>query len=132
MILGVGIDLLNMGRIEELYLKFNDKLANKILSEEELGDYKKSKNKINFLAKKFCAKEAFSKALGTGIGRGINFADITISNDILGKPIVFLSDNGFSFLENLFKKNAKNMQFDISITDETPFVNCFVVISYNG
>lgn len=132
MILGVGIDLLNMGRIEELYLKFNDKLANKILSEEEFGDYKKSKNKINFLAKKFCAKEAFSKALGTGIGRGINFADITISNDILGKPIVFLSDNGFSFLENLFKKNAKNMQFDISITDETPFVNCFVVISYNG
>ena len=132
MILGIGVDLLNMGRIEELYLKFNDKLANKILSEEELGDYKKSKNKINFLAKKFCAKEAFSKALGTGIGRGINFADITISNDILGKPIVFLSDNGFYFLEKLYKKNTKNIQFNLSITDETPFVNCFVVISYNG
>lgn len=131
MILGIGVDLLNIGRIENLYSKFNDKLANKILSEEELNDYKKSKNKINFLAKKFCAKEAFSKALGTGIGRGINFMDIIISNDILGKPIILLSDNGFSFLEELFKKSIKNMQFDISITDEGPYVNCFVIISYN-
>ncbi len=131
MILGIGVDLLNINRVEKLYSKFGDKLADKILSEEEFGNYKKSKNKINFLAKKFCAKEAFSKALGTGIGRGINFSDITISNDILGKPIIFLSDNGFYFLEKLYKKNTKNIQFNLSITDEDPFINCFAIISYN-
>ena len=131
MILGIGVDLLNINRVEKLYLKFGDKLADRILSEEEVGNYKKSKNKINFLAKKFCAKEAFSKALGTGIGRGINFSDITISNDILGKPIIFLSDNGFYFLEKLYKKNTKNIQFNLSITDEDPFINCFAIISYN-
>ena len=131
MILGIGVDLLNINRVEKLYLKFGDKLADRILSEEEFGNYKKSKNKINFLAKKFCAKEAFSKALGTGIGRGINFSDITISNDILGKPIIFLSDNGFYFLEKLYKKNTKNIQFNLSITDEDPFINCFAIISYN-
>ena len=131
MILGIGVDLLNINRVEKLYLKFGDKLADRIISEEEFGNYKKSKNKINFLAKKFCAKEAFSKALGTGIGRGINFSDITISNDILGKPIIFLSDNGFYFLEKLYKKNTKNIQFNLSITDEDPFINCFAIISYN-
>lgn len=131
MILGIGVDLLNINRIKDLFLKFNDKLSKKILSENELHDYKRSKDKINFLAKKFCAKEAFSKALGTGIGRGINFKDITITNDILGKPIITLSDNGFIFIENLFKKNIKNIQFNISITDEEPYVNCFVIISCN-
>lgn len=131
MILGIGVDLLNIERVEKLYLKFENRLANKILSSEELNGYKKSKDKVNFLAKKFCAKEAFSKALGTGIGRGLNFSDITISNDILGKPIIFLSDNAFSFLETLFKKDIKNLQFDLSITDQKPYVNSFAIISYN-
>ena len=131
MILGVGIDLLNIKRIEKLYLKFDDKLANRILSREEFSNYKISKDKINFLAKKFCAKEAFSKALGTGIGRGINFLDITISNDILGKPIILLSDNAISSIELLLKRNIKNLQFNISMTDEDIYVNSFVIVSYN-
>ena len=131
MILGIGVDLLNILRIEDLYSKFGDKFARRILSDEELKNFNKSTNKINFLAKRFCAKEAFSKAIGTGIGRGVDFVDITIANNILGKPIILMSDKGFSFLEEIFKKDIKNMQFDISITDEKPYVNCFVIISYN-
>jgi len=132
MILGIGIDLLSVRRIELLYLKFSTRLPDRILSAEEFDDYETCKDKIGFLAKRFCAKEAFSKALGTGIGRGINFSDITITNDVLGKPIITISSNGISFIENFFKKDAKNMQFDISITDQSQHVNCFVIISYNS
>ncbi len=131
MILGIGIDLLNINRVEELYLKYNNRFINRILSKEEIKDFKNSKQPINFLAKKFCAKEAFSKAMGTGIGRGINFIDITIKNDILGKPIILLSDNGYNVLEKLFKTSIKNIQFNISLTDENPYINAFVIISCN-
>ncbi len=129
MILGVGIDLLNFNRVEKLYLAHPDRFIKRILSDEELKEFKVSKKPINFLAKKFCAKEAFSKAIGTGIGRGINFSDITIKNDILGKPIVNLSSKGCEALENLFKINLNNIKCDISITDEDPYINCIVIIS---
>lgn len=129
MILGIGIDLLNISRIEALNLKFQDKFAFKILSEDELKEYNKSKYKIEFLSKRFCVKEAFSKALGTGMGRGINFVDITVKHDILGKPIILLSDKAYSILESIFKVEIDNIQIDVSITDEKPYVNSFVIIS---
>ncbi|MDD2840340.1 MAG: holo-ACP synthase [Rickettsiales bacterium] len=132
MILGIGIDLLNMDRLIKLQEKFGNKFAEKILSQEEISHYKKLKqNQINFLAKKFCAKEAFSKALGTGIGRGISFDDITVGNDILGKPIIVLTEKGCNFLESLYKVDYKFLQIDISITDENPFVSAFAIISKN-
>lgn len=132
MILGIGIDLLNVDRVIKLTNKFNDKFPLKILSEEELRHYKKlTKNQIIFLAKKFCVKEAFSKAIGTGIGRGIDFKDINVSNDILGKPIITLTEKGYNFIEELYKTDYKFLQIDISITDEVQFVNAFVVISKN-
>ena len=132
MILGIGIDLLNIDRVIKLKDKFNDKFPLKILSEEEFKKYKKlAKNQTLFLAKKFCVKEAFSKALGTGIGRGIDFKDINVSNNILGKPIITLTEKGYNFLEELYKTDYKFLQVDISITDEVPFVNAFVIVSKN-
>ena len=131
MILGIGVDLLNVNRIEKTFLKFQSRFVRKILSEDEIKEFKQSKKQINFLAKRFCAKEAFSKALGTGIGRGINMSDITIAKDILGKPIITLSDSGYVSVEKLFKLNIEKIQFNISISDEIPYVNCFVVISAN-
>ena len=71
MILGIGIDLLNVNRVKVLYEKYKDKLPYKILSQEELDLYKNSNKKELFIAKRFSCKESFSKALGTGIGRGI-------------------------------------------------------------
>lgn len=131
MILGIGVDLLNISRIGELYSKFGDKFAKKILSNEELMDFNRTGKKVNFLAKRFCAKEAFSKAVGTGIGRGLDFADITVKNNALGKPEIFISDKGLDFLGKFFATNAGKIQFDISTSDEEPYVNCFVVISLN-
>lgn len=133
MILGIGIDLLNVNRLEKLQKKFGEKFVHKILAEEEINQYTKiSKNHTEFLAKKFCVKEAFSKALGTGIGRGINFNDIIINNDILGKPIITLTEKGYNFLESYYKTDYKFLQIDISTTDEAPYVNAFVIISKNS
>jgi holo-[acyl-carrier protein] synthase len=132
LILGIGIDLLNIDRLTKLQLKFGDKFAQKILAEEELNMYKKIKKNFNsFLAKRFCVKESFSKALGTGIGRGINFDDIIVDNDIMGKPIIMLTDKGYNFLENYYKVDCKLLQIDLSVTDEYPYLNSIVIISKN-
>ncbi len=129
MILGVGIDLLNINRIEVLFKKFDYRLANKILAKKELKLYEESNDKVNFLAKRFCAKEALSKAAGTGIGKSIEFKDIIITKDRLGKPILTMSKKGLTFLSKHFKVDRELIKIDISISDEDPFVNSFVVIS---
>ena len=84
------------------------------------------------MAKRFCAKEAFSKAIGVGIGRGLDMKDIILQNDRLGKPIVLLSDKGYNFLERYFEKDRNLIQFNISITDESMHKDSFVVISTIG
>ncbi len=89
MILGIGTDIISIERIENLLKEFGDKFVNRILSEEEIAIYNgKKSNKINYLAKRFAGKEAFSKAYGTGIGSEISFKDISILNDEKGKPYI--------------------------------------------
>lgn len=129
MILGIGVDLLNIARIEKVYLGHEKKFSERILSEVELKRYAQEKNKHNFLAKRFCAKEAFLKATGLGIGRGVTMRGISVENDSLGKPLVVLSDDNLKFLANHFKENPDNIKIDISITDEFPYITSFVVIS---
>lgn len=132
MILGIGVDLLNINRIQNIYGKFGNKFINRILAKDEIELYNKSKNKINFLSKRFCAKEAFSKAIGIGIGRGIDMRDIIIKKDSLGKPSILLTDKGYTFIEKYYEKERTLIQFNISITDELPYVNSFVIISLNN
>lgn len=131
MILGIGVDLLNINRIQNIYDKFGNRFINRILAKDEIELYNKSKNKINFLSKRFCAKEAFSKAIGIGIGRGIDMRDIIIKKDSLGKPSILLTDKGYTFIEKYYEKERTLIQFNISITDELPYVNSFVIISLN-
>lgn len=131
MILGIGVDLLNINRIQNIYDKFGNKFINRILAKDEIELYNKSKNKINFLSKRFCAKEAFSKAIGIGIGRGIDMRDIIIKKDSLGKPSILLTDKGYTFIEKYYEKERTLIQFNISITDEPPYVNSFVIINLN-
>lgn len=129
MIVGIGVDLLNINRIEKVYNKFGNKFVERILAMNEIQMFNKTKNKVNFLAKRFCAKEAFSKAIGIGIGRGIDMRDISITNDSLGKPIILLNENCYTFIEQYYQKERNTIQINISITDEIPFVNSFVIIS---
>ena len=130
MIFGVGTDLLNIERIEKLYKKYNKKLLNKILSNIEINYLKNSKkNELNFLAKRFCIKEAFSKAVGTGIGKNISFKDISCINDINGKPYIECSEKLIIFLENKFNIDFNKIKIDIFTSDEKPFINSIVIIS---
>ena len=79
MIKGIGIDLTDKHRFKILIEKYGNKIASKLLSSEEFSEYDNSNNKASFLSKRFAAKEAFVKSLGTGFAHNINFKDINVS-----------------------------------------------------
>lgn len=129
MILGVGIDLVSVGRIEHLMLEFKEKFSQKIFTKKEISAAKKIKTaqqQASFFAKRFAAKEAFSKALGLGIGRGINFLDIEIENNKLGAPQIKILNDKEKFLKKHF--NCKKFSIHLSLTDENPLASAIVII----
>jgi holo-[acyl-carrier protein] synthase len=97
MIKGIGIDIIELSRIEEIVTR-QKKLIDRILTENEKQTFVQlpERRKIEFLAGRFAAKEAYSKALGTGIGKELSFLDIEIETDSLGKPCIVKPErNGF-------------------------------------
>jgi holo-[acyl-carrier protein] synthase len=123
MIYGVGTDIVEVARVQASIDQFGDDFAKRILAESELESYQASKIKPRFLAKRFAAKEAFSKALGTGIREPATFQNIAISHDELGKPLLKLSKVLQDFV------NTKNItQMHISISDEKNLAAAFVVL----
>ncbi len=122
-ILGIGIDIINIKRIKKIY---NSKkfFYKKILTKKELLEYKKKKNKIQYLAKKFVSKEAACKALGIGMKNGINFKNFEIYHNKLGKPKIKFLKKALK----IFKKKNANKTF-ISISDEKKYAQCIVIIS---
>lgn len=123
MIYGIGTDIVEVARIEASVAQFGDDFAKRILAESELPSYQQTKLKARFLAKRFAAKEAFSKALGTGLRAPATFQNIAISHDNLGKPILVLADE----LQTLLQ--AKNIQhMHVSISDEKNLATAFVVL----
>jgi holo-[acyl-carrier protein] synthase len=129
-ILGIGIDIINIKRVEKSLNKNNSRLKNKIFSSKEI-EYckKKKKNTFSCYAKRFAAKEAFSKAIGTGIKSDINFKNIEIINNNLGKPFILLKGKTKTFL----KKKIKNKKYSInlSISDDFPWAQAIVIVTYN-
>ena len=115
MIKGIGIDLIDNSRIQVLYEKYGQVFAQKILSEAEIIEFKKSRSPVSYLAKHFASKEALSKALGTGLyRRGIFPANLTVDHDDAGKP--FFIKNA-SLLEVLKSISASNIFLSISDTN---------------
>ena len=127
-IFGIGTDIINIKRMEKSIKKNGDNFINKVFSKNEISYCKKKKNPFPFYAKRFAAKEALSKALGTGIRKGINFKNIEISNDNLGKPSIKLRGSTAIFL----KKKIKTKKYDIhlSLSDDIPWAQATVIISY--
>ena len=113
-IFGVGIDIVEIQRIKETYSRYGERFARKILSNSELRDFYKNKNKISFLAKRFAAKEAVGKALGVGIKNGSILKNIEIKNDLNGKP--FININNIKKLNMTEKK-----EIHISLSDEKKY-----------
>tara|TARA_B100000900_G_scaffold283386_1_gene242725 strand:- start:596 stop:973 length:378 start_codon:yes stop_codon:yes gene_type:complete len=123
-IFGIGIDIVEVERIKKIHQKYGEKFASKILSNDELKNFLKDKNKIHFLAKRFAAKEAVGKALGVGIKNGSILKNIEIKNDINGKPFVNIKD-----IEKLNVTAKKEIH--ISLSDEKKFAVANAVIISN-
>ena len=123
--LGIGVDIIENRRVKKSIL--NKKFVYRIFSNSEINDSKKSANKAGFFSKRFAAKEAFSKALGTGISKGINFNQIVVLNEKNGKPFIKLIENTKKNVEKKLKK--KNYKISLSLTDEDEYAVAFVTIS---
>ena len=123
-IIGNGVDIIKNSRINNS-LKIKGFL-NRIFTEKEIQQGKKLKNKINFYAKRFAAKEAFVKAIGTGFSSEINFIDIEIKNYKNGKPYILLSKKLKNFLQKKFK--IQKYKVFLSLSDEKDYSIAFVVI----
>ena len=122
--LGIGVDIIDNSRIKKSIT--NKKFVSRIFSNDEIIRSKKTLNKTAFFSKRFAAKEAFSKALGTGFRKGLNFNDISIINDKYGKPSIKLNNK----LQNIIKKKFKTKKFNVylSITHEKKHAIAFVII----
>ena len=125
--IGVGVDIVENKRIKKSIK--NKKFIYRIFSKKEIEKSKKIKNKTNYFAKRFAAKEALSKALGTGFRKGLNFKDISIDNDKFGKPYYELSN----YIKKLIYFNFKTKIFKISLSlaDEKNYSIAFAIISTN-
>ena len=124
-IFGIGTDIVSVDRIKNS-LK-NKNFINRIFNKKEILKCKKIHNSINCYAKRFAAKEAFSKALGTGISNGINFNEIVVLNKKSGKPYISIIGKTKKMLKKKFKK--KNSKISLSLSDEKKYAVAFVTIS---
>ena len=122
---GIGTDIIQVNRLKK---SLNKKLfLSRIYSKEEILKCKRSKVNSNCFAKRFAAKEAFSKALGTGISKGISFNEIVILNEKSGKPYIKLINKTKKIVERKLKK--KIYKISLSIADEKDYAVAFVTIS---
>jgi holo-[acyl-carrier protein] synthase len=113
MIYGVGTDVVEVGRIEKALARFGDRFARRILCPPELKRFENHRLKANYLAKRFAAKEAFTKALGTGIHAPANWHGVWVENLASGKPVLKYSEK----LQRLLRqKNISGSH--LSLTDE--------------
>ncbi len=123
-ILGIGADIINNKRIKFSIKKKN--FIKRVFSQSEIKFSKKIKQKTNYFAKRYAAKEALSKALGTGFRNDLNFNDIEILNNKIGKPYYFKSKK----IDNIISKKFKIKRYNLflSITDEKDYSIAFTII----
>ena len=123
-ILGIGVDIVNNLRIKKSIK--NNLFVNRVFSKSEVYQSKKTLNKSNYFSKRFAAKEAFMKAIGTGFRFNVNFNDISVINNKEGKPELKITNN----VKKLLIKRLKVKKFNlfISLSDEKNYSIAFVVI----
>ena len=122
--LAIGVDIIENSRIKK---SINDrKFLNRIYTKDEITKSKKINNKTAFFSKRFAAKEAFSKALGSGFRKGLNFKDISIINDKYGKPSIKINNKISKILKKKYKTNKVKVL--LSISDEKKLSIAFVIV----
>ena len=123
-ILGIGVDIVENSRITKS-LK-NNLFVKRIFSNSEILIAKNLKNKKNYYTKRFAAKEAFAKSIGTGFRNNLNFKDISIVNDKMGKPSFIISEKIKKIIKKEFKVSSFN--FFLSISDEKKYSIAYVIL----
>ena len=123
MIAGIGTDLVYMPRMQILLDKHSDKIAMRILTDAEFVQFQQSNKPAAFLAKRFAAKEATAKALGTGFRDGLSLRHIEVKNDSKGKPTLTFFQRGLALLDEL--NIGQSM---ISLSDEGDYALAYVVL----
>ena len=123
-IIGIGMDIIQNKRIKNSIK--NNKFKKRVYSTNELKLSKITKNKVSFFSKRFAAKEAFSKALGTGFTLGLEFKDIEIINDKNGKPYYVKNKKIKRIIQKKFK--VQNFKSFLSISDEKDYSTAFAII----
>ena len=126
--IGIGSDLLDIRRIEKTISRFGDRFKNKIFTKNEINKCEKRLNKFECYAKRFAAKEAASKALGTGFRKGVFWRDLEVVNLPSGKPTIKFHGNSLIYLNSLLPSES-NLSIDLTITDEYPYAQALVIIS---
>lgn len=123
MIFGIGTDIVTVARIEAAIAKHGIAFAERILSEQELCEYKAHVHPARFLSKRFAAKEALAKATGQGLRHPVSLQRITVSNDELGKPAFLFDAELTAYLDQLGV-----MRHHLSISDERDTAVAFVIL----
>ena len=123
MIYGIGVDLVNTERMASSLGRFGDRIAEKVLTSRELDEFHSTRLPASFLAKRFAAKEAMAKALGTGFRQNLSLKHIEITHDAHGKPRVICKERAKELLDE-----CGISDIHISITDERDNALAFVVL----
>ena len=126
-VLGTGIDIVENYRLKKLLLKKKSNFKNKIFTNNEIAYCEKKSNITNCYSKRFAAKEAFVKALGTGFRKNINFKDIEVLKNHYGKPYILINKKVINKIKTSFK--VKKFNILLSISDETKYSIASVIIS---
>ncbi len=123
MIAGIGTDIVEVARIEQLLERRGQAFAQRLLAESELPGFEQHQTPARYLAKRFAAKEAALKALGTGLRNGIRWSDVRVEHDALGKPLLSLHGEALRQFEQLGGSASH-----ISLSDEQHYVVALVIL----
>ena len=123
MIFGIGTDLVHIPRMQELLTKHGDKIAQRILSDDEFVGFQRAYNPAAFLAKRFAAKEATAKALGTGFRDGLSLRHIEVRNNDHGKPELNFYERGQKLVDEL--NIGRSL---LSLSDESDYATAYVIL----
>ena len=128
MIIGIGTDIIDTRRIKNTINKYGEKFKRRCFSNNEIIKSEKRIQTVNSYAKRYAAKEACSKALGTGLSKGIFWKDIEVVNDKYGKPFIKLHNNA---LKRINKITKKDYNIEVSLSDEKNYAIANVIIFIN-
>ena len=125
--IGLGSDLIDIRRIEKTLSRFGKKFKKRVFTDKEINKCDKRKESAACYAKRFAAKEAAAKALGTGFRKGVYWRDLEVSNLVSGKPTIIFHGNSEIHLQKI--SNGEKTVVNLTITDEYPYAQAIVTIS---